>query len=176
MRTSVQATRRFGLEPASRSCRWPVPKRLSCNLLAGKSVVVAAVVSFAAADTNGQTISIWDGVFTDAQAARGLVAYTGPCDKCHGYKLDGAPDDPDMISTRPVAGTKFLRDWDGRSLAALYEYTRATMPENNPGFLSDQEFVDIIAYMLLASGLPSGDEELGSDLRRLEQLLIEPRR
>lgn len=126
----------------------------------------------ASADT---TSSIWDGVFTAAQAKRGATAYTGPCSHCHGYRLDGAPDDPDMFSTPPLAGMKFLRDWDGRSLAALFEYTRATMPENNPSYLSAREYADIVAYMLSASGVPAGQDELDADTGRLARIAIRSR-
>ena len=114
-----------------------------------------------------------DGVFTEAQAKRGEAVYIGPCSQCHGYKLDGAPDDPDMLSTPPLAGAKFLRDWDGRSLAALFEYTRATMPENNPSYLSAQEFIDVIAHMLFASGIPAGYDELNPDSQHLAKIVIQ---
>ena len=73
----------------------------------------------------GQMASVWDGVFTEAQAKRGQAVYPGPCGTCHGRRLNGAPDDPDMRSTPPLARAKFLRDWEGRSLATLFEYTRA---------------------------------------------------
>jgi mono/diheme cytochrome c family protein len=124
--------------------------------------VVAALLAAPAAPANEAT-SIWDGVYTTAQAERGRAAYTGPCGRCHGAKLDGAADDPDMLPAPPVAGPKLLRKWDGRSLAALFEYTRATMPSNNPGFLTDQELVDIVAYMLITSGAPAGETELTAD-------------
>lgn len=136
-------------------------------------VVAAGVATGAGAQT---TASIWDGVFTVEQAQRGQSAYTGPCDRCHGYKLDGASDDPDMLPAPPAAGRKFLRAWDGRSLAALFEYTQRTMPANNPGFLTTQELVDVIAYMLLASGVPAGDTELGAAPRDLARIVIERRR
>jgi len=119
-----------------------------------------------------QAASIWDGVFTDAQAQRGRAVYPGPCGMCHGSRLNGAPDDPDMLSTPPLAGAKFLRNWEGRSLAALLQYTRTTMPANNPGFLSEQEFVDVIAYMLMVGGLPAGDNELNADLPSLARIVI----
>jgi len=116
--------------------------------------------------------SVWDGVYTEAQARRGKDVYPGPCGRCHGARLNGAPDDPDMFSTRPIAGAKFLRDWDGRSLAALFEYTRATMPENNPSYLSDREYADVIAYMLFVSGVPSGTEELRPEPSSLSEIEI----
>ena len=109
--------------------------------------------------------SIWDGVYTEAQARRGEYLYPGPCGKCHGVRLDGAPEDPDMVSTKPIAGPKFLRDWNGRSLGVLFEYLRTTMPANNPAFLSDSEYADLIAFMLFRSGAPAGDAELQSDPR-----------
>jgi mono/diheme cytochrome c family protein len=118
--------------------------------------------------------STLDGVFTAAQAKRGEAAYTGPCSRCHGYRLDGAPDDPDMLPAPPVAGVKFLRKWGCRSLAGLLEYTRATMPENNPGYLSDQEYADVIAYMLSISGMPAGRSELRADQAVLARLTIAP--
>jgi len=116
--------------------------------------------------------SIWDGVFTQAQAMRGAAVYPVACGKCHGYQLDGAPDDPDMFSTPPIGGSKFLRDWDARSLAELFEYTRATMPVNNPGFPSAQEFADILAYMLYRSDVPAGTEEILPDPRMLADIVI----
>jgi mono/diheme cytochrome c family protein len=116
--------------------------------------------------------TVRDGVFTAEQARRGQVAYTGPCDRCHGYKLDGAADDPDMLPAPPVAGAKFLRQWNGRSLAALFEYVRVTMPANNPGYLSDSEVVDIVAYMLATSGVPAGDAPLPPDLAALAGVVI----
>jgi quinoprotein glucose dehydrogenase len=119
-----------------------------------------------------ETLSVRDGVFTAEQARRGQAAYTGPCDRCHGFKLDGAPDDPDMLPAPPVAGPKFLRKWNGRTLAALFEYTRATMPANNPGYLSDAEVADIVAYMLAASGLPPGDDALRPEPEALASIAI----
>ncbi len=121
----------------------------------------------------GDTASVWEGVFTEAQALRGRGVYPGACGGCHGRRLNGAPDDPDMLSTPPLARAKFLRGWEGRSLATLFEYTRATMPESNPGSLTDEEYVDIIAYMLSVSGMPPGDDELQPDPQSLAQVVIE---
>ena len=101
-----------------------------------------------------------------------LEVYPGACGGCHGRRLNGAPDDPDRVSTPPLARAKFLRDWHGRSLATLFEYTRAPMPESNPGSLTDEEYVDVIAYMLSVSGMPAGDDELRTDPQSLARALI----
>ena len=123
----------------------------------------------------GPVSSVWDGVFTEAQATRGQALYTGACAFCHGRRLNGAPDDPDMRSTPPLARARFVRVWEGRSLATLFAYTRATMPEDNPGSLTDQENIDVIAYLLSVGGMPAGDDELQADPRRLARVVIGPR-
>ena len=120
----------------------------------------------------GQMASVWEGVFTEAQANRGQAVYSGACGMCHGRRLNGAPDDPDTRSTPPLARAKFLRDWEGRSLATLFEYMRATMPENNPASLTDEEYVDVIAYMLTVGGMPAGDDELRPDPQTLARAVI----
>jgi mono/diheme cytochrome c family protein len=139
----------------------------------GSLALASAAVDSASADEVVPVGSIRDGVFTAEQAGRGEFVYPVACGKCHGYRLDGAPDDDDMFSTPPIGGPKFLRNWGGRTLAALYEYTRTTMPANNPGFLADQEFADVLAYMLSQSGMPAGRGELRPDAAGLAGIVIE---
>jgi mono/diheme cytochrome c family protein len=122
----------------------------------------------------GTMTSVWDGVFTEAQVNRGQTVYEGACGMCHGRRLNGAPDDPDMRSSPPLARARFLRVWEGRSLATLFEYTRATMPEDNPDSMTEQEYVDVIAYMLTVSGMPAGGEELRPDTQRLARVIVRP--
>ncbi len=124
-------------------------------------------------EVSGPMASIWDGVFSEAQATRGEAVYEGACGLCHGRRLNGAPDDPDMRSTPPLARARFLRVWEGRSLATLFEYTRATMPENNPNSLTEQEYVDVIAYMLSVGGMPMGEDELQTDPYSLASVVIQ---
>jgi mono/diheme cytochrome c family protein len=123
----------------------------------------------------GPMVSVWEGVFTEAQATRGEAAYEGACGTCHGSRLNGAPDDPDMRSSPPVARARFLRVWEGLSLGTLLAYTRATMPEENPNSLTGQEYVDVIAYQLSVSGMPAGDRELPPDPYSLGRVVIQPR-
>ena len=144
------------------------------NDFGGVTPDAVAALADASAEA-GTAASVWDGVFTEAQAARGRLAYSGACGFCHGRRLNGAPDDPDMRSTPPLARARFLREWEGRSLATLFEYTRVTMPEDNPTSLTEAEYVDVIAYMLSASGMPAGANELPTDSPGLAQILIRQR-
>ena len=80
-----------------------------------------------------------------------------------------------MRSTPPLARARFVRVWEGRSLATLFEYTRATMPEDNPSSLTAQENIDVMAYVLSVGGMPAGDDELQPDPRSLARVVIGPR-
>lgn len=122
-------------------------------------------------DVAGQTI--WDAVYTEEQAARGKTPYSSACSICHGRRLDGASEDPDMRNSPPLARARFLDNWDGQTLAALFEYSMATMPQNNPGSMSEQNMIDVIAYMLSHSGIPAGDSELEADPDMLSDIRIE---
>ncbi len=139
----------------------------------GGLATVDATAVLEGLEADGDLASVWDGVFTEVQAERGRATYTGACGLCHGRRLNGAPDDPDMRSTPPLTRARFLRNWDGRSLATLFAYTRATMPEDNPGSLTDEEYVDVIAYMLSVGGMRAGEAELRPDLGRLARIVIE---
>jgi mono/diheme cytochrome c family protein len=108
-----------------------------------------------------QTVSIWDGVYTDAQAARGELAFGAHCANCHGANLGGTGEAP------ALAGPQFLSDFDGLSVGDLFDRIRTTMPQDNPGSLSRDQLADILAFLLKANGLPSGSKELD---RRSEYL------
>ncbi len=110
--------------------------------------------------------SVWDAVYTEEQAARGLAAYVEQCSTCHGRDLEGA----DM--TPPLTGSGFLSNWDGLSVGDLYERIRVSMPLNRPGSLTRQENADVIAYLLRFSQFPAGKQELSRDTAILKQILI----
>lgn len=122
---------------------------------------------------NEPSRSIWDGVYRASQARNARIIYLGTCAPCHGSRLNGAPDEADMSPGPPLAGTTFLRDWDGRTLAALFEYARTTMPIRNPGQLSDQQYIDVIAYMLSYDDIPAGSDKLEPDMDVLSDIVIE---
>jgi mono/diheme cytochrome c family protein len=147
------------------------------RLMRRGAVLLAVSTPPAAADepaAAGLPTSIWDGVYTEAQARRGELIYPSICGRCHGRKLDGAPDDPDFLPAPPIAGPKFLRQWNGASLAALFEYTQTAMPSMNPGSLSDREFADVVAYTLEVTGAPPGPAELVPDAGAMAGIAIEP--
>lgn len=125
-------------------------------------------------DPAGPVRTIWDGVFTQDQADRGKAIFASPCGVCHGSRLNGAPDDQDMRPAPPLARANFLRVWDGRSLGMLYSYTRMTMPQSNPAFLPEEDYIAMIAHMLATTGAPAGPEPLPVDVQMLGLIRIGP--
>ena len=126
-------------------------------------------------ETGGGTqVSVWDGVYTEEQDVRGKAVHSAVCAKCHGTRGDGAGE-PDQPSAPAIARATFIRNWDGQSLAALFEYVRTTMPPDNPGSVDDQRYIDAVAHMLSLSNMPPGDTELTADPAALANIIIGPK-
>lgn len=94
--------------------------------------------------------TIWDGVYTEAQATRGQKAAQQNCGACH-------------TPASEWSSSMFITSWAGQPIRELHTHLRATMPMNAPGKLSPQEYADIVAYMLKLNKAPSGKTELPSD-------------
>jgi mono/diheme cytochrome c family protein len=105
------------------------------------------------------------GFFTEAQVRTGVIAYSQHCASCHGADLQG-------ISAPALIGVSFLESWEGRSVAALYDYTHNQMPLGRGGSLSDETYAETVAYVLQQNGLPSGDIALEPDAPHLRELVI----
>src|SRR5689334_20662931 len=96
------------------------------------SFVVAGVFVGSAwlATVGAQTLS--QGVYTAAQAMRGEALYKEQCAACHGDDLGGSGPMP------PLAGSDFLKSWQGKTVGDLFEKTHSSMPASAPGTLSEQ--------------------------------------
>jgi S-disulfanyl-L-cysteine oxidoreductase SoxD len=114
--------------------------------------------------------SVWDGVYTAEQARRGLELYANECASCHGSDLTGGESAP------PLAGAGFLSNWTTLTVGDLFERTRVSMPENNPGKLSRAQSADLVAYLLSANRFPDGKIELDKQTEVLKQIRIDAER
>jgi mono/diheme cytochrome c family protein len=114
--------------------------------------------------------SVWDGVYTAEQAKRGESLYAQHCSSCHGSTFEGGEMAP------PLAGGAFNANWNGLSLGDLAERIRISMPQNNPGSLSRQQYVDILATMLGGGEFPQGKTELPREVEALKQIAFESRK
>lgn len=129
-------------------------------LLAGLTVVATAAQEEAEAG-GGDIKTVWDGVFTAEQAARGRARFEGSCSECH--STGEAPE---------IAGTTFIRSWFEDSLNLPFTKMRETMPGDAPGSLSDETYIDILSFLLEASGFPAGVEPLTADPDQLASILV----
>jgi mono/diheme cytochrome c family protein len=136
------------------------PKGLHYFLLVVLSLPVAAQQA-------PPTRSVWDGVYTVEQSKRGEPLYAQHCSSCHGTMLEGGEMAP------PLAGGAFNANWNGLSLGDLSERIRISMPQNSPGSLSRQQYVDILAVMLGAGEFPRGKAELPREVETLKQIAFE---
>lgn len=128
--------------------------------VAGRLVVLgtAAFLTVGArAILAGQDKTVWDGVYTEAQAKRGEEQYITRCVTCHGADLGGTELAPSL------AGAEFAANWNDLPLGELSERVRVTMPQDQPGSLTRQQTVDIVAYMLHKGSFPTGSAELAPE-------------
>jgi len=104
--------------------------------------------------------SLADGVFSKAQAERGRDVFTETCSVCHtrGQFTDGT----------------FRRNWEGRTLFDVFEQLRSTMPNDSPGRLSGQEYLDVLLYLFSQQGYPAGEVEISATADTLRQIRITP--
>jgi hypothetical protein len=71
-------------------------------------------------------------------------------------------------------GSQFQFSWDRRTVGDLYEHISETMPEDDPGSLTRQQYVDVVAYILRLNGFPAGRDELVPGTAALETSLEAP--
>ena len=108
--------------------------------------------------------SVWDGVYTAAQADRGKAAYARHCSRCHG-------DDP-ANSRNPLSGDRFAEHWESRTLADLFHRVRDTMPPGESSTVRASDKLDTVAYLLKQNGFPEGGAELTPDADALATIQI----
>ncbi len=143
-----------------------VPAAMIAISLGVFSATVRAATATQAQSADPKTV--WDGVYTSAQANRGLVEYQASCSGCHRGELDG---DTGLSMDGRLRGDGFMKRWMGTSLDGLFTALQATMPPENAGGLSAHAYLDIVALLLRANSFPAGDGELRADL--LGSILIE---
>ena len=123
------------------------------------SVLPLAIVLFfafgtprvATAQTSAARRTVWDGVYTEAQAARGMMAYGQSCAGCHALGTEGKS---------PLSGEPFWKSFAQETVGDLLQFVSANMPNGSPGSLSASAYQDIVALILKSNGFPAGSSEL----------------
>jgi len=112
--------------------------------------------------------SVWDGVYSAQQAAKGKTLSGEECARCHSETLGGGENAP------ALAGDAFVERW--QNTGELFEKIRTTMPTDSPGRLGRQEYADILAYILSVNKFPAGPKELPKETAELNTIRIEPKK
>jgi len=130
------------------------------------TVSAAATGKGARAGLQETTSTVLDGVFSAEQASRGSEVYTQNCESCHGPEATGGELGPSL------AGSDFILFWTDLSVGSLFERIKLSMPQDEPGRLTDEEYTDVVAYLLDASDYSAGDQELPADKAVLDTIMI----
>jgi mono/diheme cytochrome c family protein len=126
--------------------------RASASALALASLVfLASATARLGAQTGTPRRTVWDGVYTEAQAARGMLAYSQSCAGCHALATEGKA---------PLMGDPFWKSFAQKTVGDLLEFVGTYMPNGAPGSLSKPAYEDIVALILKSNGFPAGTTEL----------------
>ena len=126
-------------------------------------LLLAGVVSgFSRTIAAAQTISVWSGVYTTAQADAGEKVYYARCVTCHGDDLGGREQSP------ALAGPQFLDSWNGKDLRRLLDRVMTMPPGDKP--VTSDEGLDVLAFLLRTSEMPNGPVPLPPDRARLAEI------
>src|SRR4051794_28558305 len=79
----------------------------------------------------------------NASVTRGESVFQEECSRCH------VPVEMDM---------RLRARWIGRAGGDLYNTIRTTMPPEPPGSLTNQQYIDVTAYILRAGSVAIADE------------------
>jgi len=134
------------------------PKRARRRAWRGIAPIVA-IAAFALGTAIGRAQdaprTVWDGVYTEAQAERGKAIYMEKCVQCHGPELMGGG-----AGAGPLQGATFNGNWNGVPLGDMLERLRQSMPLDKPATLSRQQCADVLAFIFSVNKFPPGKTEL----------------
>ena len=127
------------------------------HVIPAACLVLAAAIQAVQTPTSG-AVTTASGVYTAAQAKRGEQTYMNVCVACH------------------PAGTyttdAFRQKWNGAQLSDLFELVASTMPKQEPGSLTANDYADVVAYLLKINGAPTGKQELPADEQAMKKIRI----
>src|SRR5262245_12684195 len=140
--------------------------RMFLTMALAGGLAASSTVSAGAQDARK---TVWDGVYTEAQAVRGLDSYKKQCGYCHRDDLTGGGSEAGAPALR---GPIFFYRWLHQPLAEMFLTIGTTMPQNKPDSLTPQTVIDIISFLLRENETPAGKSELPADLEALKQIFV----
>ena len=123
------------------------------TLRAGVVVVWMSALALTAAHamTPGQKTTN-DGIYSKAQADAAKPQFDKLCAECHAFTVAAKKQEKDL----PLGDEPFLKKWEGRGLEELATVIVTTMPNDGSAVVSDEETLNLLAYILQRNGYPAG--------------------
>ena len=88
--------------------------------------------------------------FDHTQAMHGKSLYANSCATCHGAQLQG-------VTAPALIGPAFAPAANAHlTIGGVYSYMASNMPADRPGKMKDQDYADIMAFLLLSNGYRPG--------------------
>lgn len=112
--------------------------------------------------------TVWDGLYSSAQANRGQTLYDKKCASCHMPDLSGGGDEAAAV----LRGADFFAQWNNKSVGDIFKTIGEGMPKDAPGSLSGSEVADVVAFLLKKNLIPAGDKELPTSAATLTEVLV----
>jgi nitrate/TMAO reductase-like tetraheme cytochrome c subunit len=106
---------------------------------------------------------ISSGWYAEKQTASGSKLYVQNCASCHGAKLEGG-------AGPALMGPSWKQMYAGTKLLTVWGEIHGPMAQDAGVTLSEQQSLDILAFLLQQNGLPAGAEAL-TDTRDLNRRL-----
>ena len=141
-------------------------QRTLLTCFASVALATTMVATVLKAQDTDSIVTIWDGVYTAAQAERGKATFDLSCSRCHNSDLSGSDRGPTLV------GDKFIANWLDGNLEALFSFIRDQMPQGSANIVNDAGKADVLAYMLQRNNYPTGKTELPPDTGKLEMVQI----
>jgi len=125
-----------------------------CSAVLGRTVLNTSVHAQAAQADDSK---IWANVYTAEQAQHGQKAYEAFCTRCHGLDLLGSRNAGSGPALKDV---NFWVSWERAPLSSILSKIQRTMPYDSPGSLRDDDYTDLLSFILSKNAFPAGKSEL----------------
>ena len=128
----------------------------AASLLAWATALAAVAAPPSAAAEAALQKSTNDGVYSKVQADGAKAQFEKICAECHPFSAAEKKKPKDI----PLGGDTFFQNWTGRALGELTKTIALTMPNDGSAVVSDEEALNLVAFILQKNGFPAGEKPL----------------
>ncbi len=121
--------------------------------------VVSAFALAAAPGPSARQATTNDGIYSKAQADAAKAPFVKLCAECHAFTVAALKQPKDL----PLGDEPFLKKWEGRALDELLTLIVTTMPNDGSAVVSDEEALNLLAYVLQQNGFAPGKAPLNKE-------------